>query len=344
MLHAHLLLYPFEKNLIDQAYLDQKSLIINADYVPAFDKLSNLIILQNDKDKYDGWKNKNYDVLNILKSDEKFDLIFCQMPTSKEYCFYLIALMLKNLNSEGKIICYAGNNENGKRLKKWFEVFSPENELNIQEISKEKQRIIYVTKNQSLNHQLINDYLKQYGIQHMNNDGINYQTKPGIYGWKKIDTGSKLLKTYLESIILKGYGADFGCGYGYLTYCLAQTQKQITGLDVIDSDYHAIQCARENLKESIFPINYLYQDIQKLNYSDKYDWVVMNPPFHQGKMTNTDLGLSFIKQSARSLKKNGCLYIVANISLPYEKTLQENFSSVEKITEKNGFKVFAAKK
>jgi len=74
------------------------------------------------------------------------------------------------------------------------------------------------------------------------------------------------------------------------------------------------------------------------------DFIVMNPPFHEGKKTDFSIGLGFIKSSAAALSPRGVLYVVANAHLPYEDLLQAEFKTVEKLHEGGGFKVFTAHK
>jgi 16S rRNA (guanine1207-N2)-methyltransferase len=70
----------------------------------------------------------------------------------------------------------------------------------------------------------------------------------------------------------------------------------------------------------------------------------MNPPFHEGRMTDSSIGVSFIRNAAAALHKGGMLYMVANSQLPYENVLKDHFGVVTKLDEKSGFKVYSAVK
>jgi 16S rRNA (guanine1207-N2)-methyltransferase len=146
---------------------------------------------------------------------------------------------------------------------------------------------------------------------------------------------------------LKGTGADFGCGYGYLSREIAEAENGIKKLYAIDADYHALACCRKNLKpcEDKMSIEYLWADLNKKPFEiSNLDWVIMNPPFHDGKKTDIAAGQNFIQSAAASLRKGGRLYMVANAHLPYENILRREFSDMEKIIEKQGFKVIFAEK
>ena len=53
----------------------------------------------------------------------------------------------------------------------------------------------------------------------------------------------------------------------------------------------------------------------------RYDFIVSNPPFHQGRADEPDLGRAFIAAAAAALKPGGRLWLVANRHLPYEAVL-----------------------
>lgn len=328
--------YPFEQGLIDQNYLNSSALVVNVPYDRAFEALQKLTVIQNYRYDFDAWEAKEHKVAAEMLTTQCFRTIFCQIPQSKEYSLYLMAQCFNALEDDGVLICTAGNNENGKRLKKWFESFG----VKAYSESKQKQRIVWAYK-KDVDESFVSECLNKYGIQQVKSNNVEYTTKPGVYGWNKIDNGSQLLINRLPDDV-KGCGADFGCGYGFLS--LSVLDKDVQSLDLIDADYSAIECAKENLKYANCQINYLHLDLTKKIFQKKYDFILMNPPFHQGKETNSDIGIKFIENASVSLKENGMLYMVANNFLPYEKILEKNFKNVHKIIEQNGFKVLFAQK
>ena len=75
----------------------------------------------------------------------------------------------------------------------------------------------------------------------------------------------------------------------------------------------------------------------------RYDAVVSNPPFHQGRADQPELGRAFITAAAKALLPDGQLWLVANRHLPYEATLAAHFAEVRTVTDEGGFKVIAAR-
>ena len=74
------------------------------------------------------------------------------------------------------------------------------------------------------------------------------------------------------------------------------------------------------------------------------DFVVMNPPFHDGGAEDKALGQAFIRRGRDMLRKGGAMWLVANRHLPYEAVLNEQFSAVTPRADKAGFKVYEARR
>ena len=92
---------------------------------------------------------------------------------------------------------------------------------------------------------------------------------------------------------------------------------------LLDADARALSCCKQNLGENY---QYHWVDLNHQPTLSPLDFVIMNPPFHDGKKQESDVGKNFIINAAKSLKTNGILYMVANIFLPYEQNTQRKFS------------------
>jgi 16S rRNA (guanine1207-N2)-methyltransferase len=177
-----------------------------------------------------------------------------------------------------------------------------------------------------------------------NVEGSAFRSVPGIYGWNKVDRGSELLVSTLPP--LEGRGADLGAGYGYLSYeALRGSGARITELHAIEADARALACARENLRAHQ-QLHFYWLDVttEKLPAEGACDWVLMNPPFHEGKQADPALGNAFIAAAARCLRPGGQLYMVANGFLPYEDALDRNFATHARVLATEGFKVIHARR
>lgn len=334
---SHLLSYPFDEGVLARDDIGQ-TLVVNAPYWAGVNAFDTIRVMNSFFPDYKEWKDRGHQVSAEREEGERYNLVLCALPKQKEFTFSLIAESLKALNEGGLFVCVAANDAGGKRLEKWVQEFGVETHS----LSKSKCRIVWAYK-KGANTQIIDKYNTQGQAQIKDFQQQEFMTKPGIFGWNKIDQGSKLLTQYLPAE-LSGIGADFGCGYGFLSYYVLSNTTKIKKLYAIDADYHAVSCAQQNLKKFDQAIMQWTDLTTPVTCDQPLDFIIMNPPFHRGKKTDSDIGTQFIGTAHKALKKKGVLYMVANAYLPYEKTLAPLFSAIEKCDEKNGFKVYKAVK
>ncbi|MBB5700372.1 16S rRNA (guanine1207-N2)-methyltransferase [Ochrobactrum daejeonense] len=172
-----------------------------------------------------------------------------------------------------------------------------------------------------------------------------FRTEPGMFSHGAIDKGSALLAEHMEKIVF-GHVADLGAGWGYLAAQCLKYADRIKAIDLFEADYEALEAARGNLERlgASVPLGFNWFDVTSEKLPGIYDTVIMNPPFHEGRVTDVSLGQSFIAAAASRLKPGGRLLMVANRQLPYETTLKGLFKTVTPLAEADGFKVFDAKK
>ena len=171
-------------------------------------------------------------------------------------------------------------------------------------------------------------------------EALGLWTQPGVFSWDRIDPGSALLLGRLPA--LAGRGADLGCGVGVLARRILEA-PQVTGLSLIDVDRRAVAAARRNVEDP--RASFAWADVRQPGVvPPDLDFVVMNPPFHDGGAEDRSLGLAFIAVAAAALGKGGRLWLVANRGLPYEAVLAAAFARVDKHAEAGGYKVYEARK
>lgn len=266
-----------------------------------------------------------------------FDTVYLLIPKNMTEARYLIAMAFGFLKPEGKLYCSCENKAGGTRLQKTVQQFGADI---VQQISKHKSRFVEVV-NVGVDQETVDVAIKAGAMQAT--EKTEFTSQAGIYGWDKIDKGSHVLLQHIPQD-LKGKIADFGCGYGYLLQHILQQNDAVKKAYAIDADARALDATRANVGDDV-RAEYLWTDLTvPKNIPDRLDTIIMNPPFHEGKKTDSEIGISFIKTAAASLHRNGVMYMVANNQLPYEPALNEAFFTCEVIAQSGGFKVFKAVK
>ncbi len=164
-------------------------------------------------------------------------------------------------------------------------------------------------------------------------------TQPGVFSWNRVDPGTALLIEHLPP--LAGKGADFGCGIGLLARAALRSPK-VALLALIDIDRRAIELARHNVDDP--RVTFVWGDARTAAGLAGLDFVVMNPPFHEGGVENQSLGQNFIQRAAAMLRVGGTCWLTANRHLPYEAILKPLFRQATPVAEAGGYKIYQARK
>jgi 16S rRNA (guanine1207-N2)-methyltransferase len=161
-----------------------------------------------------------------------------------------------------------------------------------------------------------------------------FVTAPGMFSPEHADPGSRRLAEAIAGR-LAGRVADLGAGWGWLARAALESNPGIAELDLHEAELLALDAARLNVADP--RARFHWSDVTRLG-AGAYDAVVMNPPFHQGRAAEPDLGAAFIAAAARVLKPQGRLVMVANRQLPYEAVLDAGFRRWTKLGEEGGYK------
>ncbi len=172
-----------------------------------------------------------------------------------------------------------------------------------------------------------------------------FEAAPGMFSHDRVDAGSELLAGRLPNDF-DGNAADFGAGWGYLSVMLAEKSKRVNRIDLFEADYQALEFAKRNIARNCPDLNarFYWQDLGAEPPKEKYDLVIMNPPFHEAQAADPELGRTMIRTAAAALKNGGRLMLVANRGLTYEPVLAEGFRESGETCRNARFKVLWAKK
>ena len=180
-----------------------------------------------------------------------------------------------------------------------------------------------------------------HDLQSIEGDSNNLLSKVGIFGWNKVDEGSKFLIDTVP-IYLSRFNQppetllDLGCGYGYLSVCASRFNfKRIIATD---NNAGALIATERNLARIKIEHEVIGDDAGE-SIKENFDSIWSNPPFHSGFSLSTTVLNKFLKSSKNLLTPSGkCLFVV-NKFIPIEKLASHYFSTIEILNKNNTFKV-----
>ncbi|MFF8802242.1 MULTISPECIES: class I SAM-dependent methyltransferase [unclassified Methylobacterium] len=245
---------------------------------------------------------------------------------------YALALAIRALRPGARLVALAPKDKGGSRLAKELRGFG----LAVSDEARRHHRICTATRPEAP--QGIEPAISGGAPRHI--DNLALCTQPGIFSWDRLDPGSALLLRHLPT--LSGRGADLGCGLGILARAVLKSEK-VAALALVDIDRRAIEMARRNVDEARASVH--WADLRGSEPAlSGLDFVVTNPPFHDGGAEDQALGRTFIARAAAALRPGGTLLLVANAHLPYEAPLRAAFRTVTPTAAEGGYKLFEARK
>jgi 16S rRNA (guanine1207-N2)-methyltransferase len=245
---------------------------------------------------------------------------------------YTLALALRVLGSGGRLTALAAKDRGGQRLQKELMEFG----CSVDQVSRRHHRVCTTVRpNRPLG---LDEAIAAGGPQVP--PALDLWSQPGIFSWDRPDSGSRMLIRHLP--VLAGAGADFGCGVGLLSLAALESPA-LKRISLVDIDGRAIDAARRNIADQ--RAEFAWCDVrQGLPEIRDLDFVIMNPPFHDGGAEDRSLGEAFIRRAATVLKPGGACWLVANRHLPYETHLNASFKVVRQVEQGGGYKIYEARR
>ena len=245
---------------------------------------------------------------------------------------FAIAQALRVLKPGASLTVFAPKDKGGSRLKKVLEGFG----CAVNEDARKHHRFCHTTRPQAPRG--VAEAIAAGSPQRLPHLGL--WSQPGVFSWDRIDPGSARLLALFPR--LAGKGADLGCGIGVLAATVLASPA-VTDLLCVDIDRRAVACAQHNLDDPRARVVWADVRLRDEDHSS-LDFVVMNPPFHDGGFEDRALGVAFIQAAAALLHRGGVCWIVANRHLPYEAALAAAFAEVSVRADAGGYKIFEARK
>ncbi|QQG36293.1 MAG: class I SAM-dependent methyltransferase [Micavibrio aeruginosavorus] len=317
--------------------VDGDVLFINGIYGPGVDVQStSWHVLQYFKTEAIRWPDRAIllqdDGLGAGRYDRVLVLISKQHDASRRD----LAVAARCLRSGGVLLAAGANDAGGRRIEDDLRALG----FSTVSDSRYKSRVVEVRCEGGLHEDVLQNWISSGGWQPVLQE--QFVSRPGLFSWDRIDVGSALLAAHITAD-LGGCGADFGCGYGFLSAHILNHCPGVSFLYALDVDARAVEACRRNTAFAGDRINCFWHDLTTMPPAlPMLDFIVMNPPFHEGSLTHKELGRAFIRTASSCLRREGRLLMVANNHLPYEDVLGESFSTVAVTTVAQGYKVIEA--
>ena len=171
-------------------------------------------------------------------------------------------------------------------------------------------------------------------------------SKPGVFGFEKIDEGSVLLlksaHQYLQhQQITPEAMLDLGCGYGLLTLgCQSWGARYFVATD---NNAAALIAMQANAERNGCAVDIIPADAGA-GIDHPFDGILCNPPFHQGFSVSGDLTDKFLQSASHKLTANGHAFFVVNSFIAIEKKAARYFDRQTTLLNNKKFKVVLLQK
>ncbi len=318
------------------------------DVLPTLQQHDHLLVITNRWDIYQqaisAQLNCEFSDMDCSQlSDGSFDRILYRVSKEKPLVNHLIREAFRLLKTGGELFLAGKKNDGAKtyidKAGKLFGAKAPAQKFTSDylgcvakscDISNEKALKALDDK----------DYTDLRCITQINDKAV--LSKPGQFGWNKLDKGSELLievaDDYLQTKKLKPESLlDLGCGYGYLTLN-SYRWPSITRRVATDNNAAALLSVEANADSLSTGIEVVADDCGA-SIKERFDLILCNPPFHQGFDVDGDLTTKFLSRIHTALTKNGMAIVVTNQFIPIVSKAAGKFSNIKTLSDDGSFKV-----
>lgn len=185
---------------------------------------------------------------------------------------------------------------------------------------------------------------KGYGVSGQRD--LEVEALPAVFARENLDIGTRLLMPHVANAAARAESGtrilDLACGNGVLGLA-ALAVRQDLQVCFSDVSSQAVVSARHNVERS-FP-----GAVQAFIHADgigpgedKFDLILLNPPFHEGGVVGDHIAQRLFDQAARHLAPGGVFLMVGNRHLGYHRSLRRYFSSIVQLDASSKFVVFQA--
>jgi len=270
-----------------------------------------------------------------VPSEHEFSAAVVYWPKSKAFGHSLLRWLASQIKQPTTVYLLAANDAGGRSLNNAVKDFGDD----IVKVDVARKCSLWSFKLTPTDNFSWEKELSTFQYDNLENDALEFATYPGVFNSGKLDAGTKLL---LDNISLnkRGRVLDLACGSGIIGLTCKLRQPELY-VEMVDIDGMALASAEMNTKKLGLDCPVFISD--GLSNTKKFNTIVCNPPFHQGKETDYNFAQQLIRTAKQHLLPRGEVWIVANRQLAYEQWAEKSCHSVETVVQGNGFKVLRLK-
>ena len=284
-----------------------------------------------------GWNCSFNDYLLEDLPGHHYQSIFLRIPKEKAQAHYIINQAQRLLTDGGSLVI-SGLKQEG--IKGFIERAGTLTSIPTETWKADKQTWAGKITFDSPAHSPLDDKAYRTLRQAPSDAHFSFWSKPGIFGWDKIDKGSELLIQHLAALVAENKNIDsaldIGCGYGYLSLHTAR----VLGISITATDNNAaaVSACQANFEHSQLKGTVIADNCAD-NIRARYPLVICNPPFHSGFGVENDLTDRFLQSAATHLTKQGIAIFVVNLHIPLERKASRYFTHCETPVINDHFKL-----
>ncbi len=292
--------------------------------------------------QYQSIKRKQFSQVSSLfdcyyRGATQHDLVVIAFPKSKAELGFTLAMIAPFVNADTMIL-FVGDNKSG-----------------IKSVDKQSTDFIeYCIKQDSARHCLlfsgkytksqqsfsVNEWFTHYEVS-IAGHSIKIAALPGVFSQKGLDKGTQVLLDNLPDIV-EGKVLDFGCGAGVISATLGKIFPDLP-MTLVDVSALAIRSSEETLRLNGLTGTCIASDGLS-EVKESFDWIVSNPPFHQGLKTHYAATELFLSNCVKHMTKKASLLVVANSFLKYQSIMEQSVGFTVHVAKENGFTVYLSQK
>lgn len=263
----------------------------------------------------------------------KVDTLIYFWPKSKKEAAFQLSYLCSALPSDIDIFI-VGENRSGVRSS---EMLLPKPNT-MQKIDTARRCSLYHFQNCTIPQFNLDEWWEEYRL----GNTLRIMSLPGVFSASHLDEGTKLLLDVLQRLPtpVSGDVLDMGSGAGVIGTFIGKNNADIN-LTLSDASASALLASKATLAANKVTGKIIASNIFS-DITDKYDFILSNPPFHTGLYTSYGAAETLIREAKLHLKPGGYFCFVANRFLPYPEQLDAQFTHYQVVQQSSKFRVYLA--